>query len=162
MNNKINRMVVTPEELKDQPAISTLDQLFCMELMDLQMNREELLRAYYNRTLFLGKSPEQPVTVVYGTGATPYYNIREAAALMGKREGIDAFIAEHGDALGVTMRIAAAPDRLGLLEFLPTADIEGIHRLAALLGKEANSEGVAIMFELLEEKAVAWGRQCYA
>lgn len=71
MNNKINRMVVTPEELKDQPAISTLDQLFCMELMDLQMNREELLRAYYNRTLFLGKSPEQPVTVVYGTGATP-------------------------------------------------------------------------------------------
>ena len=68
MNNQINRMVVTPEELKDQPAITTLDQLFCMELMDLQMNREELLRAYYNRTLFLGRSPEQPVTVVYGTG----------------------------------------------------------------------------------------------
>ena len=55
MNNQINRMVVTPEELKDQPAITTLDQLFCMELMDLQMNREELLRAYYNRTLFLGR-----------------------------------------------------------------------------------------------------------
>ena len=47
-------------------------------------------------------------------------------------------------------------------EFLPTADIEGIHRLAELLGKEADPEGVAIMFELLEEKAVAWGRQCYA
>lgn len=162
MNDQINRIFVRPEELKDQPVITTLDQLFCMELIDLQMNREELLRSYYNRTLFLGKSPEEPITVVYGTGAAPYFNIREVAALMGKREDIDAFIAEHYDALGVTMRIAAAPDKLELIEFLPTTDIAGVHRLAELLDKEADPEGVRTMFEQLEEKAVAWGRQCYA
>lgn len=76
MNDQINRIFVRPEELKDQPVITTLDQLFCMELIDLQLNREELLKSYYNRTLFLGKSPEEPMTVVYGTGAAPYFNIR--------------------------------------------------------------------------------------
>ncbi|WP_195269229.1 hypothetical protein [Eubacterium sp. 1001713B170207_170306_E7] len=162
MNRKINMSIVKPEELKDQPVITTLDQLFCMELIDLQMNNEKLLMTYYDRTVFVGRAPEKPVTVVYGKEGTPYFNIREVAALMGKREDIDAFISDHYDELGVVVRIAAAPHKLELIDFLPTTDIAGIRRLAELLDEEADSESVAATLEFLEEKAVAWGKQCYA
>lgn len=162
MHKKMNFVVVPPEELKDQSVITTLDQLFYMDLMDIQFNKDELLAAFYDRTLFLGKEPERPVTVVYGSGATPYFNIREATALMGKVKDIDAFISDHYDEIGVSLRFAGAPHRLELIELLPTVDAEGLHRLAELLGDQADPEGVAIMFEVLEEKAVAWGKQCYA